>query len=344
MSIFGNLFKKNKPQPIANPTFGNPYTGNQTPTVAPKGKSLIAFPENFTVVDVETTGFSPTTDDIIEISALRVRDGKVVDSFSSLVRLQTHTFLEKSVIDKTGITFGMLATAPAAEQVFPAARLFIGSDIVVGHSVSFDVDFLYNKFMSTMRVNFTNDYVDTLRISRKVFPDLRRHRLIDVAKKIGYSPDVSHRALADCQTTLAVYNALRERVRQTVGIDVFIARSSRESYTIPRDKVDLRAITPKTDTFDETHPLYGKHCVFTGALEKMARVEAAQLVVDVGGICDNNVTKKTNFLILGNNDYCKTIKDGKSSKQKKAEEYKELGLDIEIISENAFYEIFEKQK
>jgi DNA polymerase-3 subunit epsilon len=57
------------------------------------------------------------------------------------------------------------------------------------------------------------------------------------------------------------------------------------------------------------------------------------------GLCGAGVTKDTNYLVLGNNDYCTSIKDGKSSKQKKAEKYKAAGMDIEIISENIFYEM-----
>ena len=64
-----------------------------------------------------------------------------------------------------------------------------------------------------------------------------------------------------------------------------------------------------------------------------------QIVADLGGKNADNVTKKTNDLILGNNDYCKSIKDGKSSKQKKAEKLKLDGYDIEIIPENVFYDI-----
>jgi len=64
-----------------------------------------------------------------------------------------------------------------------------------------------------------------------------------------------------------------------------------------------------------------------------------QIVVNLGGVAENNVTQKTNFLILGNNDYCKTIKDGKSSKQKKAEGLIIKGQDISIIPENVFYEM-----
>ena len=307
--------------------------------VTQKGHSVVAFPDNFTVVDVETTGLTPEQDDIIEVAALRVRNNEVVDTFSSLVQLQTHTFLDKAVIDMTGITFATLSTAPPAAQVFPAVRNFIGADIVVGHNVCFDVDFLHDKFMRTMRVPFPNNYVDTLDISRKVFPELRRHRLTDMAAKIGYTPEASHRALADCRTTLACYYALRRRVWQTVGIDEFVDRCAKsKSYTVPRDKVDLRLITPRTDTFDESHPLFGKRCVFTGTLERMARIEAAQAVVDLGGFCDNNVTKKTNLLIVG-----RAVTDGKTGKQKKAEEYKQQGVEIEIITENTFYDMLKSE-
>ena len=79
--------------------------------------------------------------------------------------------------------------------------------------------------------------------------------------------------------------------------------------------------------------------MFTGVLERMSRKEAMQLVADSGGINGDTVTQKTNYLVLGNNDYCKSIKDGKSNKQKKAEKLKASGLDIEIIPESVFYDM-----
>ncbi len=103
--------------------------------------------------------------------------------------------------------------------------------------------------------------------------------------------------------------------------------------------VSAKDITTENTDFDETHPVYEKTFVFTGALEHMTRKEAMQIVVDYGGNVGNSVTKKTNFLVLGNNDYCPSIKDGKSSKQKKAEALKLEGNDIEIISENVFYDM-----
>ena len=92
----------------------------------------------------------------------------------------------------------------------------------------------------------------------------------------------------------------------------------------------------KTD-FDENHPLFDKICVFTGTLDKLLRKDAMQIVVDLGGKCADNVTKKTNYLILGATDYRK--RDDKSNKQKKAEQFQLSGLDIETISENVFYDM-----
>ena len=108
-----------------------------------------------------------------------------------------------------------------------------------------------------------------------------------------------------------------------------------------RDRVRSKDISTENTEFDETHPLYGKLCVFTGTLEQMKRKEAMQRVGDLSGSVADSVSKKTNYLILGNNDYCPLIKDPdkKSSKQKKAEKLKLAGNDIEIISENVFYDM-----
>ena len=120
----------------------------------------------------------------------------------------------------------------------------------------------------------------------------------------------------------------------------YVREEQPDAVMIAGDIYDKAVPSAKAVTeFDEDNPFFEKVCVFTGVLEKMKRSDAAQLVVDLGGICGNSVTKKTNYLILGNNDYCPTIRDGKSTKQKKAEELKLKGNDIEIISENTFYDM-----
>lgn len=301
-----------------------------------KGKSQIAFPEDFTIIDLETTGFDPSFDDIIEIAALRVRGGEIVDTFSTLIK--PYDEIDEYITKLTGITNDMLLTAPAPENIFPSVYEFVGEDIIVGHNVNFDINFLYDWFESILGKPFENDFIDTMRIARKALPNLPHHRLEDVATALGVIPDGAHRAAADCKTTFDCFCRLRDIVASEIGVDNFIS-SFKKRYK-SKNKIDLHDITTENTEFDETHPLFGKHCVFTGMLEKMTRSEAAQVVVDIGGICDNNVTKKTNFLILGNTDYRRTGGD-KSSKHKKAEEYKLNGIDIEIIPENVFYDMIE---
>lgn len=80
------------------------------------------------------------------------------------------------------------------------------------------------------------------------------------------------------------------------------------------------------------NPLYEQHCAFTGKLQKYTRKEAMQMVVEIGGLSESNVTKKTRFLILGTQ-----VKEGKSNKQRKAEKNLEKGQNIEIIPEIVFY-------
>lgn len=299
-----------------------------------KGKSLLLFPEDCVVLDIETTGLSPSWDEIIEISALRVRDGQIADTFSSLVKPENE--IDEFITELTGITNEMLASAPSEADVLPLALDFIGADIIVGHNVNFDINFLYDHSLRLLKKPLTNDFVDTMRISRKVLPELEHHRLCDIAKALNVEPKGEHRALADCETTFGCLCRMKEKVEQTESVEEFLKK-----FSVYYNH-DFTKLKPENGDFDETHPLFGMRCVFTGALERMTRTEAAQIVVNLGGFCDNGITKKTNFLILGNNDYCSTIKNGKSNKQKKAEEYKLKGMDIEIIPESVFYDMIEE--
>lgn len=152
-----------------------------------------------------------------------------------------------------------------------------------------------------------------------------------------YQIDVpeAHRSLADCVTTNELFHRLQDSMIEKYGSSENFTESIKNQYS----GIDINSITTTNTDFNQFHPLYQKVCCFTGKLENMPRKDAMQLVVDLGGIVANSVTKKTNYLILGNNDYCTQIKDGKSNKQKKAEKLKLSGQDIEVISENTFYEM-----
>lgn len=297
-----------------------------------KGESIIDFPKDYVVIDLETTGLMPDFDEIIEIAALKVQDGKVTDKFQQLVKPDNEigSFIEKL----TGITNEMLESAPKINEVLPLFDKFVDDSTVVGHNVNFDVNFLYDNYMNVLEKPFSNNFIDTMRISRKIYPELSHHRLKDIVQHLSIKENGYHRALQDCEYTYKCYQSMENTVIQDFnGIQAFQALFRKNG------KLDLtKIVTDKTD-FDETNPLYKKVCVFTGTLEKYTRQQAAQIVVNLGGICGNTVSKKTDYLILGNNDYCSTIKNGKSSKQKKAEEYKLKGQDIEIIPESVFYDM-----
>jgi DNA polymerase III subunit epsilon len=294
-----------------------------------KGKSIIAFPTDYVVIDIETTGLSPQWDEIIELSAARIRNNQIVETFSELVRpdLQIDTFIEQL----TGITNQMLATARSIDAVLPDYLNFIGAELLIGHNVNFDVNFIYDKWMNLQETPFKNDYIDTLRLARKHIRELSSHRLANILVHYGIPQAEAHRGMADVISTHSIYLKICEEVADQ---DAFI-----KSFIHNTQGVRARDISAAESNFNDNHPLYGKVCVFTGALEKMLRREAMQLVADIGGINGDTVTRQTNFLILGNNDYCVSIKDGKSSKHKKAELLILDGQDLQIIPENVFYDM-----
>lgn len=300
-----------------------------------KGNSIIDFPEKYTLIDIETTGLSSEWDEIIEIAAIKIENNKIVNKFSSLVKPKYE--IDEFITELTGITNDELKNANEIYEVLPSFKEFISSSVLVGHNVNFDINFLYDAFSRNMEYELNNDYIDTLRIARKVLPTLEHHRLDDLIAYYSIPERELHRALGDCEKTYKVYSYLKRDALNKFGdSESFKQQFKPKSYATYYDFTKVKAIT---DDFDESHPLYKKVCVFTGTLEKMTRKEAAQIVANIGGINGNSVTKNTNFLILGNNDYCKSIKDGKSNKQKKAEQLILNGYDILILPENEFYEI-----
>lgn len=303
---------------------------------AEKGSSLLDFPKDYAVIDVETTGYSPMYDIMIEISALRVRDNVVVDSFATLVKGAPVVIIDEFITELTGITQTMINEAPDIKDVLPQFVDFIGKDIIVGHNVNFDINFLYDATLRILGKTISNNFVDTMRISRRIHPEFEHHRLLDLANYYDINHNGAHRSQRDCEITKECYDSLRNDTLKNWG--------SYEALTFLRKRkhspgVKANEIHSETKEFNEMHFLYNKVCVFTGTLEKMTRREAMQIVADIGGVNADSVTKKTNYLILGCNDYCTTIKDGKSRKQKKAEELQLKGQDIAVISEDVFYEM-----
>ena len=108
----------------------------------------------------------------------------------------------------------MVADAPDLESVLPGFIEFIGDLPLVGHNIhSFDLRFIYRDCMEYFGKIPGNDYVDTLKISRLLLPELRHHTLSDMAEHYGISSEGAHRAMADCRMNRAVYEKLGELLR-----------------------------------------------------------------------------------------------------------------------------------
>ena len=168
-----------------------------------KGHSLIKVLGDYTVLDIETTSLDSFHGEIIEISALKVREKKKVASFSELIHIDHEIGYFTTRL--TGITQEMLEEGKDLEEVLIHFKEFLGNDIIVGHNVNFDIDFIYDAMEEVLGCSLSNDYVDTLRLSRKLLPDLKHHKLDDLIAYFHLPKRKEHRALNDCLLTNEVY-------------------------------------------------------------------------------------------------------------------------------------------
>ncbi|MBR1747342.1 MAG: 3'-5' exonuclease [Clostridia bacterium] len=180
-----------------------------------RGKSLYLLPEDYTVVDIETSGLSPSVAEIIEISALKCRDRVPIATFSTLVRPDYP--VDWFITNLTGITNRMLSDAPKIDDVLDDFYDFLGRDLIIGHNVSFDVNFLYDNFLRRKAWYFRNDFVDVLRLSRKALPTLSSHKQTAIAEYFGLDCTGSHRALRDCEICNENYLRIREILLRAEG-------------------------------------------------------------------------------------------------------------------------------
>lgn len=299
---------------------------------AQKGHSLLTFNNSYVAIDLETTGLDPLWDDIIEVAAVRFDDGILTDSFQSLINPKRE--VDEFITELTGITNEMLSSAPNIETILPKYIDFIGESIVVGHNVNFDINFLYDACSELGLQSFSNDFIDTMRFSRCLFKGESHHRLIDLINRFHITGSVEHRALSDTIHSQQCYEYMKK----------YMTENDIKIEFIKPNVLHAKNLYTTNYVFDDKSPILGKTFVFTGTLEKMIRKDAMQLVLDNGGLCGDGVNLSTNYLVLGNNDYCTTIKEGKSNKQKKAERLHLSGIDIEIISENVFYNMLTDMK
>ena len=125
----------------------------------------------YVVFDVETTGLSTAYDTIIELAAVKIQDGNVIDKYESFAN--PHHPLSATTIELTGITDDMVRNAPEVEQVIKEFHEFIGDGIVVAHNASFDMGFLYTGYKKYGLEGTVHPVIDTLELARMLYPTMK---------------------------------------------------------------------------------------------------------------------------------------------------------------------------
>lgn len=173
-----------------------------------KGQQLSTFPSDFTVVDIESTGISADSAEILEVSALRFRNDKFEAAFSSLIKPSAP--IPYFISQLTGITDEMVKDAPTRTGVLRDFKDFLKGDVIIGHNVNFDVNFLYDEMLRFLGYPMSNDFVDVLKLSRTYLPDLVNHKQVTVAEHFGLDTSGAHRALKDTEICAENYLRIKE--------------------------------------------------------------------------------------------------------------------------------------
>ena len=164
--------------------------------------------DSYVCVDLETTGLNVKTEKIIEIGAVRVEDGRIAEEFQAFVNPRKR--LEDRIVDLTGITDAMVADAKDIGAVFPDFLGFSKDLCLVGHNVAFDYSFL-KKAAVNLGIDYFRSAVDTLKLSRKLLPELEHKNLGSVCQALGVDGESAHRALSDAKACHRVLAILKDR-------------------------------------------------------------------------------------------------------------------------------------
>ncbi len=175
------------------------------------GSMIIKYCDDYVLFDIETTGLSTEDDAVVELSAIKVSNGKVIDEFSKLVNPCMHIPYTASSIN--GITDDMVKDAPTMETVLKDFIAFIGNDVLVGHNIKrFDFKFIQRDALRFFGKTIPNKYVDTLIVANRYLPELESRSLENLSYHYGISYDGAHRALADCHINKQVYDRLGKEI------------------------------------------------------------------------------------------------------------------------------------
>ena len=214
------------------------------------------FDDTFIVFDLETTGFSAEVDRIIEIGAVKISGGKIVDRFSTFVNPEIPISFR---IEKlTGINDSMVLNAPKINEIMGKFLEFCGDAVLVAHNAEFDTSFIANK-AEKMGIEVKNTIIDTVLLAQFVIPNLHNYKLDTLCKHLGVSLENHHRAVDDAAATADMFIKLVEMLKER---DIFTVEKLNEE-----GKLDI----------DSIKKLHQYHCIILASNE-MGRINLYRLI------------------------------------------------------------------
>lgn len=214
----------------------------------------------FICFDLETTGLSVKTAEIIEISAIKMEDWEMSDCFNTFVKPSKPIPYE--ITELTGITNADVANAPEISEILPEFLKFIDDEILLGHNIScYDLPIL-RRIAEELHFSIPDIYIDTVQIARRVLPELPNHKLETLCQYYNVKNDEAHRAMSDAMATARVYEKL---VTNAAG--------------------DLKNITVKDDSSSK------KRNTFRKAFSEQTQALITLKGIIAGITCDNVLTE-----------------------------------------------------
>ena len=304
---------------------------------------------SYVALDVETA--NSFRGSICSIGLVKFQNGKVVDSFYSLINPEED--FDYRNINIHGITQKDILNSPIFPEIRQRIIDFIGTNIVVSHFAQFDIGALKDAYLK-YNLDFDDvKFVCSYRLAKIALPGLINYKLKTLTKELNIKLE-HHNALSDAKASGLILGYLLS-ANSYSDIDEFLYNyhynktGLHGQYGFNRQlKGDYKSnlIYQPTDEekalMNPDHYFYGLYFCFTGKLERMTRKEANTMVALTGGIPEKSVTKNTNILVVGEQDWRVVGESGLSSKMKKAQSLLENGQNIEIMTEDDFIKMLEE--
>ena len=184
------------------------------------------FGDEMVVFDIETTGLSNRTCKIIEIGAVKIKDGKILDKMDIFVDPECP--IPEEITNLTSITDEMVKGAPKEREALEQFLAFAGDRMLIAHNANFDVGFI-RVAADRQGIPFNNSFLDTVSLSKFVNSDLKNHQLDTIAKYYQLDDFHHHRASDDAETLARIFFVMLERMKGD-GVDTFNLGEEKQDF------------------------------------------------------------------------------------------------------------------